>query len=114
MDTSTEQFMLTIIGILCSVALGLFSLLIALAAVAGLLLLIRSVIGIIATIRHNRKLKRSLQTVDAVEAVAEAIAQEAGHNWTAAMMPGYRADFRRQASAAIHALAALEPVKGRK
>lgn len=41
---------------------------------------------------------------DRLEAVAEAIARAAGHNWHADMMPQYRAEFRRQAAAAIDAL----------
>ena len=107
MNTDNEQFMLAIIGIMCSVALGLVSLLIALAGVAVLLLIVRYVIGRIATARHRR---RQRAAVDRVDAVAEAIAQEAGHNWTAGMMPDYRAEFRRQASAAI---AVIESDKGR-
>jgi hypothetical protein len=42
-----------------------------------------------------------------LDAVAAAIAQAAGHNWHApTMMPGYRAEFRRQAAAAIDAFRA--------
>ena len=36
-----------------------------------------------------------------LDLVAAAIAETAGHNWAADMMPEYRAEFRRQARAAI-------------
>jgi hypothetical protein len=41
-----------------------------------------------------------------IDSVAAAIAQAAGHNWHAPMMEGYRAEFRRQAAAAIAAFRA--------
>lgn len=107
----TEEFLLVSIALTASVMFGLFTLLISVVGIVVVLLLTRYLIRIIATVRRNRQLSRGRRSEDSIEAVAEAIAIVAGHNWTAAMMPDYRAEFRRQAIAAI---AALDSFKGRK
>lgn len=97
----SEEFLIVIIGITCSVAVGLFSLLVVVVSIIALLLLSRYAVRTIATIRHRRQ--RTKQAAQDVDTIAEAIALAAGHNWTADMMPQYRADFRRQAAAALAA-----------
>lgn len=109
--SGAEEFLLTIVSMTFSFMVGLLSAIVAVAGTVVVLLLTRYVIRIVATIRRRRQLERSRQAEDPAEAVAAAIAIAAGHNWTAQMMPDYRAEFRRQAIAAI---AALDTFKGRK
>jgi hypothetical protein len=57
--------------------------------------------------RRRRRPAAAAPSPYLLDSVAAAIAQAAGHNWhAAAMMPDYRAEFRRQAAAAIAAFRA--------
>lgn len=78
-------------------------------AAAGTLAALLALIAALAVVQWFRRRARPAVVPESpdpalIDAVAEAIATAGGNCWHAEMMPGYRAEFRRQAAAAIDAM----------